>query len=69
MKPVDEQPTKKKKKKSFKPIASLKIPPEMGKLVSSLKMPFEQVQGMMLEEQRDADEELEARSQFHSMAL
>jgi len=70
---IENAPTnvieKKKKKKGFKAIASLKLPAGMDKLMNSIQAPLKEVEKMMAEEDQLAEENFSAQRSFHSMSL
>lgn len=69
-KPSPMQPEKKKKKKKpFKVVGALKMPPEMSRLINSIKMPMEQVQNMIQAEEIEAAEEEASKPVFHSLTM
>lgn len=59
----------KKKKKGFKKITSLALPPGMDQFVNMIKTPLQQVDLMMMDEERMIAEDQEAQSKFHKMEL
>ena len=58
-----------KKKKGFKAVMSINLPPGMNQFVQAIKAPMLEVENMMLEDDRMMEEDIQAQQQFHSMKL
>jgi len=67
--PQPDNQQKKKKKKGFKKVAALNLPPGVGKWVSAIQAPIQQIETMMNAEENMDTEDIEARSQQHSLSF
>ena len=65
----EQGPQSLKKKRGFKPVISLKLPPGMDKFVNAIKAPLQEVEKMIAEEDRLVEEDIKAQQAFHSMSL
>jgi hypothetical protein len=59
----------KKKKKTFKKVTALALPPGMDQFVKTIQDPLKQIESMMQDEDKLIQEDQEAQTKFHKMDL